>query len=241
MSARTIAITFLLAAMLAGVSFTSFGPRPTEADEHAIDLAALFGPSTFGPSTALARIGGQPPPFTLPAAVGGPSTAQFRMGDQLSAHHPVAILFWATWCVPCTQELTFYETLYQRHRAQDFHVVAINMDTSTTVTRAGPAARRLGVTFDVVTDLDTRVTSQLNPRRSAPFSIWVSREGRITWEMEGFSPAQHATVESGIRDLVAGATPPPAPASAPPSAPPPAPPPAPASAPPPSSAAPSGG
>jgi peroxiredoxin len=196
MNARTIATTLLVTGLLSGIALGSFGPR------------------SIGPSHALARIGGQPPPFMLPAATGGPTTGQFRMGEHLSAHHPVAILFWATWCVPCTQELPFYQTLYDRYRAQDFHVVAISMDPASTITRAGPAARRLGITFDVVTDLDTRVTSQLNPRRSAPFSIWVSREGRITWEMEGFSPAQHDAVETGIRDLVVGHAAPTPPASA---------------------------
>lgn len=208
MNARHIATTVALAGLLAGITFVPSPPASPRADERPVDLAALFRPSV-----SFARVGGQPPPFTLPAATGGPSTGQFRMGEHLSAHHPVAILFWATWCVPCTQELPFYQTLYTRYQAQDFHVVAISMDTASTITRVGPAARRLGITYDVVTDLDTRITSQLNPRRSAPFSIWVSREGRITWEMEGFSPAQHEAVESGIRDLVAGSAPPPAPPS----------------------------
>jgi len=206
MNVRTLATTLSLAGLLAGISF--FPSAPSDHTRRAPDLAALFRPSL-----GLARIGGQPPPFTLPASTGGPSTGQFRMGEHLTAHHPVAILFWATWCVPCTQELPFYQTLYDRYRAQDFHVVAISMDPASTITRVGPAARRLGITYDVVTDLDTRVTSQLNPRRSAPFSIWVTREGRITWEMEGFSPAQHERVETGIRDLVAGAAPPPTPPS----------------------------
>jgi len=207
MNARTLGTTLALATLLAGISYLP-APAADRVVEHPLDLAALFRPSL-----GLARIGGQPPPFTLPAATGGPSSGQFRMAEHLSAHHPVAILFWATWCVPCTQELPFYETLYQRYRAQDFHVVGISMDPASTITRVGPAARRLGITYDVVTDLDTRVTSQLNPRRSAPFSIWVTREGRITWEMEGFSPAQHERVENGIRDLVAGGAPPPTPPS----------------------------
>lgn len=214
MKLRSLAITALLAGLLAGISFFPSPAPSVPRTRQDLDIASLFRPSL-----GLARIGGHPPPFTLPAATGGPSTGQFRMAAHLAAHHPVAILFWATWCVPCTQELPFYQTLYTRHQAQDFHVVAISMDPASTITRVGPAARRLGITFDVVTDLDTRVTSQLNPRRSAPFSIWVSREGRITWEMEGFSPAQHQAVETGIRDLVAGAPPPPAPPSgaAPPS------------------------
>lgn len=195
---RTLVQATVLAGLLASISLVPFAPHAAESgDEPALDLAALFSPSP-----AFARVGGQPPPFTLPAATGGPSTGQFRMAEHLSAHHPVAILFWATWCVPCQQELPFYQTLYTQYQARGFHVVAISMDAASTITRAGPAARRLGITYDVVTDLDTRVTTQLNPRRSAPFSIWVNREGRITWEREGFSPAEQSVVTSGIAALV---------------------------------------
>lgn len=171
----------------------------------ALGAALLFSApsgSPVAPSAALARVGGRPPAFTLPAAVGGPSSGQFRLADHLG-QHPIVILFWATWCVPCQQELPFYESLYQRYRAQGLRVVAISMDSQATVMRAGPAARRLGVSFDVVTDVDTRITTQLNPRRSAPFSIWVDRAGRITWEREGFSPAEQQRIQTGIAELVA--------------------------------------
>src|SRR5690606_1959510 len=112
------------------------------------------------------------------------------------------ILFWATWCQPCVQELPFYESLYQRYRSQGLKIVAISMDSQATVMRAGPAARRLGVTYDVVTDVDTRVTTQLNTRRAAPFSIWIDRSGRIVRESEGFSPAEQNALAQGIADLV---------------------------------------
>lgn len=155
----------------------------------------------LAPSSAAARVGGRCPPFSLPAAGGGPSSTEFRMADHLG-QRPVVILFWATWCVPCQQELPFYQSIYTRYRERGLKVCAISMDDARTVTRAGPAARRLGVTFDVVTDLDTRVTTQLNTRRSAPFSIWVDRTGRITWEREGFAPAEQSTIEQGIAQLV---------------------------------------
>ncbi len=204
--ARATAQAVVLAALLASISLLPFAPHETRAPhetgpgESALDLASLFAPSP-----AFARVGGQPPPFTLPAATGGPSTGQFRMAEHLAAHRPVAILFWATWCVPCQQEMPFYQTLYTRYQSQGFRVVGISMDSASTITRVGPAARRLGVTFDVVTDLDTRVTTQLNPRRSAPFSIWVNREGRITTEREGFSPAMHGEIGQGIAELVGAA------------------------------------
>jgi cytochrome c biogenesis protein CcmG/thiol:disulfide interchange protein DsbE len=159
--------------------------------------------ATIGdPAPVAARVGGRPPPFTLPAAVGGPTAQPFRMQDHLG-QRPVVILFWATWCQPCVQELPFYQSLYERYREQGLRVVAISMDSQATIMRAGPAARRLGVTFDVVTDVDTRITTQLNPRRAAPFSIWIDRQGRITRESEGFSPAEQNALAQGIAELVA--------------------------------------
>jgi peroxiredoxin len=196
---RALALVGLSFALAGGLALAP-SPRDVVSDEARAELGPLL--DALSPvSSARARVGGQPPPFTLPAAVGGPSSGQFRMSE-LIGHNPVVILFWATWCVPCQQELPFYETLYQRHRAAGLRVVGISMDNATTVSRVGPAARRLGITFDVVTDLDTRVTTQLNPRRSAPFSVWVNREGRITWEREGFAPAEQQTIASGIAELV---------------------------------------
>lgn len=171
----------------------------------ALSALALFGASVLfaGPSsTAEARVGGRPPPFTLPAAVGGPTSQPFSIQPHLG-RDPVVILFWATWCQPCQQELPFYESLYQRYRSQGLKIVAISMDSQATVMRAGPAARRLGVTYDVVTDVDTRITTQLNTRRAAPFSIWIDRNGRITRESEGFSPAEQNALAQGIAQLVA--------------------------------------
>lgn len=151
---------------------------------------------------AEARVGGRPPSFTLPAAPGGPFRGRFRMADYLG-ERPVVLLFWATWCVPCRQELPFYQSLYERFESQGLEVVAISMDSPSTVNQAGPAARRLGVRYPVVTDLDTRVTSQLNSRRSAPFSVMVNREGRIVWEHEGFSPAEQGAITERVERLVA--------------------------------------
>lgn len=167
-------------------------------------LAALVlvGASAFaGGPVAEARVGGQPPPFTLPAAVGGPTSQPFSIQPFLG-RNPIVILFWATWCQPCQQELPFYQSLYERYRGQGLKIVAISMDSQATVMRAGPAARRLGVTYDVVTDVDTRVTTQLNTRRAAPFSIWIDRSGRIVRESEGFSPAEQNALAQGIADLV---------------------------------------
>lgn len=166
-------------------------------------LSALFAVSLLAAVAvpAAARVGGRPPSFSLPAATGGPSHQAFRIADHLG-QRPIVILFWATWCQPCQQELPFYQSQYNRYRSQGLQVVAVSMDSQATVMRAGPTARRLGVSFDVVTDVDTRITSQLNPRRAAPFSVWIDRSGRIVRESEGFSPSEAGALARGLTELV---------------------------------------
>lgn len=41
----------------------------------------------------------------------------------------VAVLFWATWCRPCTEELPQVLELYKQHKAAGFEIVGVNVDT----------------------------------------------------------------------------------------------------------------
>jgi peroxiredoxin len=132
---------------------------------------------------------------------GGPTRGRFNLREFLG-EKPVVLLFWATWCVPCRQELPFYQEMYQRHRASGLVVAAISMDDANSIAGAGPTATRLGLRFPVLSDLDTRVTTQLNPRRAAPFSVFIDRRGRIVKEKEGFSMAEREEIQRDMARLV---------------------------------------
>ncbi len=151
---------------------------------------------------ALAAVGTRANEFTLPAAPGGPSRGRFRLAEHIG-QRPVAVLFWATWCQPCTVELAFYQQMYQRFAGR-LMVVGISMDNPDSISEVGPTARQLGLNFPIVTDLDTQVTSSYNPRRAAPFSVWIDRNGTIVREREGFAISERGVIEAGLTRLVAG-------------------------------------
>lgn len=169
----------------------------------AVPLALLAGIAavTVAPSAGEARVGERPPAFELPAVPGGRFQGRFDLGPHLG-EHPVVILFWATWCQPCKQQLPLYEQLYQRYKEQGLQVVAISMDDASTISRAGPVASRLNLSFPVVSDLDSAVTARLNNRRAAPFTVWIDRRGRIVKEMEGFTLAERSDIVRGVAELV---------------------------------------
>lgn len=163
----------------------------------------LMGPAVMLTAPpAFAGVGAEAQEFTLPAAPGGPVARPFRLGDHLR-RKPVVMLFWATWCQPCLQELPVYQALFQRYGGR-LMVVGISMDGPDTVSEAGARARQMGITFPIVTDLETQVVAVYNTRRAAPFSVWINREGIIAREREGFSMSEQPAIQSGIADLVAG-------------------------------------
>jgi peroxiredoxin len=153
------------------------------------------------PPNAEARVGARPPAFSLPSIPGGPVPGTFRLAEHLG-NSPVVIIFWASWCDPCKQQMPIYQDLYERYREQGLKVVAISMDGPESVARTGPITSRLGLTYPVVSDLDTSVTARLNPRRGAPFTVWIDRSGRIVYEREGFTLAEGDDIRRGIGALM---------------------------------------
>jgi thiol-disulfide isomerase/thioredoxin len=41
----------------------------------------------------------------------------------------LAVVFWATWCKPCTEDLPQIQELYRRHKQDGFEVVGVNLDS----------------------------------------------------------------------------------------------------------------
>lgn len=115
----------------------------------------------------------------------------------------VVLSFWATWCAPCMGELPHLERIYQAYKDQGFVVVAISMDDQSSVANVVPVVRRYGLSFPVLLDDDSRVTGTYNPKRSAPLTVIIGKDGAIAKVHEGYSAGDEIALEADVKALLA--------------------------------------
>jgi peroxiredoxin len=125
----------------------------------------------------------------------------FRLSDHLGKQ-VILLNFWATWCVPCLGEMPELEKLHQRYRDQGLLVVGVSMDGPESVANVQPTVRRYGLTYPILLDEETRVVGVYNPRRDAPFSVLIDRQGRIVQRFVGYAPGDEVKLEESIRPLL---------------------------------------
>ena len=159
---------------------TTAGPGPRLTLDDAIRELNLVRPSP--PKVA--------PDFTVPLAAG----PRFRLTEHRG--NVVLVNFWATWCPPCREEMPSMERLWRRHRERGFLLLAVSLDTDTTL--VGPFVAKHGLTFPVALDPGAEVAI-LYGVRALPVSFVVDPKGNLavlalgprTWDND----AAHSLVE----------------------------------------------
>jgi peroxiredoxin len=144
-------------------------------------------------SPAIAR----PPDFELESLQGNSVRLSSVLGE-----HVVLLDFWATYCEPCLVSMPHLETLYQRYRDQGLLVWGISIDGPESVAQVRAEIAKLGVTFPIVLDDESRVVALYNPKTSAPFSVLIGRGGQILNTFEGYSEASVAKLDAAVKQAL---------------------------------------
>ena len=113
---------------------------------------------------------GSAPDFTLPALNGGKVRLKGLRGKV------VFINFWATWCLPCKEEMPTMERLYQKMKGKDFTILAISIDVQgERVVR--PFVEKLKLTYPILLDPKQKVAEKYR-LWSLPTTYILDREGK---------------------------------------------------------------
>jgi len=133
--------------------------------------------------------------FTVPS----PHGKSIKLADYRGK--VVFLNFWATWCLPCREEMPTMERLYQRFKDKGFVILAVSVDAEGPPVVL-PFVKEHKFTFPI--GLDPKMTlAERYSVRAIPSSFLVDKNGRLValalgprdWD----SQAAHALIESLLK------------------------------------------
>ena len=116
------------------------------------------------------------PAFRLSDVDGTPRTLESLRGSV------VLLNFWATWCVPCRDELPAMERLHRAYRGRGLSVVGVNFKES--ARDVATFTKTIGVSFATLLDSDGVVSGSYRVR-GLPVTFLVDRQGGVLWKAIG--------------------------------------------------------
>jgi len=155
-----------------------------------IALAAMFA------SAALAASSSGPAPGFQLSGRGGKNIDLAQFKGQV-----VMINFWATWCVPCRQEMPLLEDIYKKYKPMGFTMLAVNVEPDSKEAEAWLAKLSKPVTFPVAFDVDSKV-SKLYKVETMPSTVIVDRKGNVRALHRGYKAGDENFYLTQIRTML---------------------------------------
>jgi len=140
-----------------------------------------------------ARVGTLAPDFTLRSTRGKTVTLSRLRG------RPVVIVFFASWCHPCEEELPVLER-FEREGGGTLRVVGVSYRDLASDSVA--FVRRLGVTFPALLDSPDGPIAERYGVRGIPQTVFVDERGVVRGRIYG--ETSRGSLQPAISDLLAG-------------------------------------
>jgi peroxiredoxin len=159
------------------------------------------GGKRFGIAVALATLA------LAASATEGPAAPDFALSSttgtnyRLSEHRGevVALLFWASWCGDCREELERFERLRRTYGSVGLVVLGVNLDQEPD--RAAALAGAAGIGYPVLIDADKGV-SRTYSADDLPLIVLIDREGAIRARHDSLDEREERGLLVDLRDLI---------------------------------------
>jgi peroxiredoxin len=114
----------------------------------------------------------------------------------------VYLKFWATWCVPCREQMPHFERTYES-AGSDLAVIAVNAGFNDSIDDVRTYRKQLGIRMPIVID-DGTLGAALN-LRVTPQHVVIGRDGRIQYVGHLANERLDAAIQAARSSLATGA------------------------------------
>ena len=154
----------------------------------------------FAPDSGRVEVGARAPDFEVyDLGTGDSISLRKQYGGSVTL-----INIWATWCLPCREEMPAMQRLFDSTTARGFRIAAVSIDEgSPQAVRA--FGKELNLTFDLLQDRTTKI-QDVYQTTGVPESFLIDKEGVIVKRVIGAhdwsSPVNRSLVERLLADSV---------------------------------------
>ncbi|HET6346671.1 MAG TPA: TlpA disulfide reductase family protein [Myxococcota bacterium] len=143
------------------------------------------------------EVGDSAPAIHLDLLGGGKASLASHLG------RPVVLNFWATWCVPCRQEMPELAAAWQARRAGGLEVLAVNLTDQERLKDVEAFVAELALPFPVLLDKRGRVRERYG-LATLPTTYFVDTLGVVRAVHPG--PLTRGVLEKGLALTLPAAT-----------------------------------
>lgn len=118
--------------------------------------------------------------------------------DVLTENKFYIVSFWATWCIPCINELDAIVDIYEDFEKDNIEVIAISTDDARTKKRVRPMINGKDWNFKILLDENHDLKRALNIV-GIPHTI-ITKGTKIIYRRIGYSPGEEVDLFEFIRE-----------------------------------------
>ncbi len=112
----------------------------------------------------------------------------------------VIVSLWATWCVPCINELeTIHDQYEERQKETPFKMIAISIDDNRTSNRVRSFVKGKGWDFEIYLDVNNDLKRALNIN-DVPHVLLI-KNGKIVYQHNGYVPGNEEELFDKLKSL----------------------------------------
>lgn len=115
---------------------------------------------------------------------------------------PALLVFWATWCKPCQNELPALKETFEKYQNQGLSLLAISLDSPRSLSKVKSFVKRSQLPYTFLLDPDGTESGKVFVK-DIPYLLLVNSAGEVAYSHRGYRIGDEKEVAAQVAKLFA--------------------------------------